>query len=92
MTVLLNIRKAEAQVPVILVTKETDIRRILVQSQPEQIVRETRSQKNPTQKRPNRMAQMIKYLPSRHETLSSNPVLPKKKKGKKKKAETINKV
>jgi hypothetical protein len=37
--------------PVILSTQEAEIRRIMVQSQPGQIVWETLSQKNPSQKR-----------------------------------------
>jgi hypothetical protein len=37
--------------PVILDTQEAEIRRIMVQSQPRQIVRETLYQKNPPQKR-----------------------------------------
>jgi hypothetical protein len=37
--------------PVILATQEAEIRRIEVRSQPRQIVRETSSQKNPSQKR-----------------------------------------
>jgi hypothetical protein len=36
---------------VILATSDTEIRRIVVQSQPGQIVRETLSQKNPSQKK-----------------------------------------
>jgi hypothetical protein len=36
--------------PVILATQEAEIRRIMVQSQPGEIVCETLSQKNPTQK------------------------------------------
>jgi hypothetical protein len=36
--------------PVILATQEAEIRRIVVQSQPEQIVHKTLSQKNPSQK------------------------------------------
>jgi hypothetical protein len=35
--------------PIILVTQEAEIRRIKVQSQPREIVRETLSQKNPSQ-------------------------------------------
>jgi hypothetical protein len=36
--------------PVILTTQEVEIRRIMVQSQPKQIIHETLSQKYPTQK------------------------------------------
>jgi hypothetical protein len=37
--------------PVILATQKAEIRKITVQSQPRQIVLETLSQKNPSQKR-----------------------------------------
>jgi hypothetical protein len=37
--------------PIILATQEAEIRRIMVQSQPKQIVQETLSQKNPSQMR-----------------------------------------
>jgi hypothetical protein len=37
--------------PVILATQEAEIRRIMVPSQPRQIVHETLSQKNPSQER-----------------------------------------
>jgi hypothetical protein len=37
--------------PIILATQEAEIRRIMVQNQPRQIVHETLSQKNPSQKR-----------------------------------------
>jgi hypothetical protein len=43
--------------PVILATQEAEIRRIEVRSQPKQIVRETLSQKCPTQKRVGGVAQ-----------------------------------
>jgi hypothetical protein len=43
--------------PVILATQEEQIRRITVQSQPGQIVCETLSQKNPSQKRAGGVAQ-----------------------------------
>jgi hypothetical protein len=36
--------------PVILATQEAEIKRLAVQNQPEQIVHETLSQKNPSQK------------------------------------------
>jgi hypothetical protein len=45
--------------PVILATQEAKIRRIVVQSQPKQIVLKTLSQKIPTQKRPGGVAQGI---------------------------------
>jgi hypothetical protein len=37
--------------PIILATQEAEIRRIVVQGQPQRIVRETLSQKNPSPKR-----------------------------------------
>jgi hypothetical protein len=43
--------------PIILATQEAEIRRITVQSQPGQIVRETLSQNYPSQKRAGRVAQ-----------------------------------
>jgi hypothetical protein len=43
--------------PVIPATQEAEIRRIVVQSQPRQIVLETLSQKNPPQKRTGGVAQ-----------------------------------
>jgi hypothetical protein len=45
--------------PVIRATQEAEIRRIEVQNQLEQIVQETLSQKNPSQKRAGRMVQGI---------------------------------
>jgi hypothetical protein len=45
--------------PIILATQEAEIRRISVQSQPGQIVRETLSLKNPSQKRPSGVAQDV---------------------------------
>jgi hypothetical protein len=44
-------------VPVILATQEAETRRITVQSQPWQIVRENLSQKTPSQKRAAEVAQ-----------------------------------
>jgi hypothetical protein len=43
--------------PVILATQEAEIRRIMVQGQPRQIVYETLFQKNPSQKRAGRVTQ-----------------------------------
>jgi hypothetical protein len=43
--------------PIILATQEAEIRKIVVQSQPRQIVHETLSQKNPSQKRAGGVAQ-----------------------------------
>jgi hypothetical protein len=45
--------------PVILATQEAEIRRITVRSQPRQIVGETLSRKNPSQKRAGRVAQNV---------------------------------
>jgi hypothetical protein len=45
-----NRAKCHWLTPVILATQEAEIRRIAVQSHPGQIVRETLSQKNPSQK------------------------------------------
>jgi hypothetical protein len=44
--------------PVILNTKKAEIRRITVQSQPEQIAHETLSRKHPSQKRAGGVAQV----------------------------------
>jgi hypothetical protein len=46
-------------VPVILATEETEIRRIVVQSQPGQIAPETLSGKNSTQKRADGVVQSV---------------------------------
>jgi hypothetical protein len=45
--------------PIILATQEAEIRRVAVQSQLGQIVQETLSQKNPSQKRAGGMAQSV---------------------------------
>jgi hypothetical protein len=45
--------------PVILATQEAEIRKVTAQSQPRQIVQETLSQKNPSQKRAGEMAQCV---------------------------------
>jgi hypothetical protein len=45
--------------PIFLATQEADIRRIAVRNQPRQIVRETLSRKNPSQKRAGGVAQGI---------------------------------
>jgi hypothetical protein len=58
--------------PVILVTQETEIQSIEVQSQPGQIISDTLSQKNPTQKRTGGVVQGCRP--------SSNPSTAKKKK------------
>jgi hypothetical protein len=48
--------------PVILAIQESEIRRIIVQSQPRQIVFETLSQKYPTQNRAGGVAQVVECL------------------------------
>jgi hypothetical protein len=45
--------------PIILPTQEVNIRRIVVWSQPKQIVHETLSQRNPSQKQAGRVTQGI---------------------------------
>jgi hypothetical protein len=58
--------------PVILATQEAEIRSIVVQSQPRQIVCETFSPKNPSQKKG-----LVEWL--KMQALSSNPSTAKKK-------------
>jgi hypothetical protein len=58
--------------PVILATQEADIRRILFQGQPKQIVHETLFGNYPTQKRTGRVAQVVECLLSKCEALSLN--------------------
>jgi hypothetical protein len=65
---------------VILDTLEAVIRKIAVQGQPGQIVHETLSRKYPTQKGSGGVAQVVQYLLSQHEALSSNPSTTQKKK------------
>jgi hypothetical protein len=54
--------------PVILVTQEAAIKRIMVQSQPRQIVRHTLSQNKPSQERAGGVAQVIRpeFKPKYH--------------------------
>jgi hypothetical protein len=67
---LFDILKTDRLRPVILATLEAEIKSIMVQSQPGQIVWETLSWKYPTQKR----AGLSDRMPAiKHETLSSNP-------------------
>jgi hypothetical protein len=54
-----------AYYPKLLATWEVEIRRIMVQSQPRQIVHEILSQKYSTQKRTGEAAQVIEPLPSK---------------------------
>jgi hypothetical protein len=58
--------------PVILAIQEAEIRRIIVQNQPWQIVSKTLSRKNSSQQRAGRVVQEIRVLPSKHEAQSSN--------------------
>jgi hypothetical protein len=64
---------------VILDTQKAEIRRIVVPIQPGQILQEILSRKNPSQKRAGRVTQVVEHLPSKHETLCSNPSTEKKK-------------
>jgi hypothetical protein len=48
--------------PVILATQEADIRRIVVQIQPGEIVRETLSQKYPSQKKKKKAGRLKKAV------------------------------
>jgi hypothetical protein len=66
--------------PVILVTQEAEIRRIVVQSQPQANSSQDPISKIPNTKRANRVAQVTECLPSKHEALSTNPSITKKKK------------
>jgi hypothetical protein len=62
--------------PIVLVSQESEIRRIVVQSQQGQqgqIVCKTLSRKYPTQKRAEGMTQVANHLCSKCEALSSNP-------------------
>jgi hypothetical protein len=52
---------------VILATQEAEIRRNIVQGQPEQIVWESLSWKYPTQNRATRVAQVVMHMPSKRE-------------------------
>jgi hypothetical protein len=66
--------------PIIPATQEAEIRRIVVQGLPGQNESETLSQIYPTQKRAGRVDQVVECLPSKHESLSSNPKTTGKKK------------
>jgi hypothetical protein len=57
--------------PVFLATQKAEIRRIMVQSQPRQIVLETVFQKYLTQNRAARMVQVVEHLSSKCGMLSS---------------------
>jgi hypothetical protein len=77
----LETRAVEAErTPVILATQKAEIRRTMVQGQPRQTVCKTLSPKYPTQNRAGRVAEVVECLPSKHEVLSSNHSMEKKKK------------
>jgi hypothetical protein len=59
--------------------RETEIRRITVQSQTKQTVQETTYGKYATQKRAGRVTQVVEHLPSQNEALSSNSSTTKQK-------------
>jgi hypothetical protein len=59
--------------PIILATQEAGTRRIVVQSQPRQIVCKTLPQKTHHKKRTGRVAQVVEHLPRKYEALNSNP-------------------
>jgi hypothetical protein len=69
-----------AHTPFVLATQEAEIRKIMVWGQPRQRVHKTLSWKYPPQKRAGGVAQMVQHLPSKRETLSSNPGITRKKK------------
>jgi hypothetical protein len=50
--------------PIIVATQEAEIKRIVVQSQPRQIVPETLSQKTQHKIRAGRAAKVVEHLPS----------------------------
>jgi hypothetical protein len=60
-------------------SRETAIRRIMVRSQLRQIGHKSLCAKYSTQKRDGKVAQMVESLPNKHEALSSNPNIEKKK-------------
>jgi hypothetical protein len=68
--------------PVILATWEAEIRRIMVQDQSGQTVKETPISKITRAKRAGDMAQAVEHLVCEHKSLSSNPRPTKKKKKK----------
>jgi hypothetical protein len=59
--------------PIILATKEAEIRRITAQDQSRQIVLETLSPKYLEEKWTGGVAQVAEHLLCKHEALSSNP-------------------
>jgi hypothetical protein len=58
--------------PVILASREAEIRRIKAQSQTGQIVHKTLSRKYPTQNRAGGVVQVAEHLFNKNEVLSSN--------------------
>jgi hypothetical protein len=64
--------------PVIVATQEAEIRRIMVWSQPGQIVPKTLSRIYSIQKGSSQVAQMVEFLPNKCEALSSNHSSPKR--------------
>jgi hypothetical protein len=68
--------------PVILASQEAEIRRIVVQGPPRQIVQETLSQKYSTQKKAGGVAQVVECLPNKCEAVISNPSPARRKKKK----------
>jgi hypothetical protein len=64
---------------VIPATKEAEIRRIAIRSQPGQIVHETLSWNHWLKKRTGEVTQVIKYMSTKHEALNSNQYCTKKK-------------
>jgi hypothetical protein len=65
--------RVEWLTPVILATQEAGIRRITVQADPRQTVRETPISKILNTKRAGRVTQVVGCPHSKHEALSSNP-------------------
>jgi hypothetical protein len=66
--------------PVIPVTQEAEIRRIMVRNQPQANSSQDPLLKNPSQKRAGGVAQVVECLSSKHEALTSNPSVAKGKK------------
>jgi hypothetical protein len=64
---------------VVIVTWETEIRKIIVRNQPRQISLENPSRKYPVQKWAGGVAQVVGDLPSKCQALNSSPSTAKKK-------------
>jgi hypothetical protein len=56
---------------------EAEIRRIVIRSQPRQLVLKTLTRKYPKQKRAGGVTQVVELLPSNCEALSITPIQPK---------------